>query len=107
MAKKKKKPTPVVHEWKEFVGNVGVGLDLDVKTCTTRDGSHSFQKIDSHWVVLAIHPVRGTEVYGPFTDRGDAQTFVDEDSQYYSTSRHMQWYTVPLEIPGQYIKGDS
>lgn len=104
MAKKKKKPTEPVHKWKEYVTNVGVGLDIEVKTCTTRDGEHMFQKIDQHWVVLAIHPVQGTEVYGPFTDRGDAQTFIDEDSQYYSSSRHVNWFTVPLEIPGRYME---
>jgi len=93
MAKQKQKIHYVAHE--------GVGFDLT----PTEDGRYPNESTS---VVLAIHPVHGTQVYGPFLTDDAARAWVRHDAEEYIAShcgRVREWslHVVPVEVPVRFL----
>jgi hypothetical protein len=91
MAKKK------IH----YEAHAGVGFDLT----PSRDGRYPN---DSTSVVLAIHPVHGTRVYGPFVTDTAARIWMERDGEEYIAStcgrlRDLSMHVVPVEVPVRYL----
>jgi hypothetical protein len=75
----------------------GVGLDI-------RPSPGGMHPMHSTSVVLAIHPVEGTRVLGPFVTSEAARNWLQYDGpSLEGVSRECALYVVPMDVPFRYL----
>jgi hypothetical protein len=95
MAAKKQK-----NEGHGHVLHPGIGFDMNWQP--TEWGGH---KCREHYVVLAMNPIEGMDVFGPFLSNGDANNWIDshgtEVLMYESVRgvRNTSMHVVRLNVP--------
>lgn len=78
----------------------GVGFDA-----TAGEGGHGFANYPA--VAVAVHPMRGIQIVGPFKTAAAASIWIDREGDahlvgYYGEVKDIRWHVESLDVPRSY-----